>query len=217
MTVVAIDGPAGAGKSTVARRVAAELGLTYLDTGAMYRAVALAARRAGISEADGRALGRLASGLALSLEGDRVLLDEEDVSRSVRAPEIDKIVSRISAFPEVRRAMTEKQRAAAARGGVVIEGRDIGSVVIPDAPVKIYLTASLEERASRRWSQERGRGDRDRTVEEVAAGIAERDRDDMGRSDSPLLRAEGARVVDTTGRTIDEVVREIVELAGGQP
>lgn len=213
MTVIAIDGPAGAGKSTVARRAAEELGFSFLDTGAMYRAVALAVLRAGVDPAEREDVARVAGSAHVSIEGERVRLGAEDVSRAIRGADVDRVVSVISAYPEVRSAMVEAQRTAARRGDVVIEGRDIGSVVVPDADVKVFLTAALEERAARRWQQEAAGRDTSRSIEEVERDIARRDAGDMSRADSPLIKAEDAVVVDTTGRTIDDVVREIVALA----
>jgi cytidylate kinase len=194
--VIAIDGPAGAGKSTVARAVAAALGFTYLDTGAMYRAVALARLR-GIEEP------------AIDFADGRVTLDGEDVSGLVRTPEVSEQASVVSAEPAVREAMVARQRALMAGGDWVAEGRDIGSVVVPGAEVKVFLTADPRERAERR-ARELGAD-----PEEVLRDVLARDERDTTREASPLLRAEGAREVDTTGRSIDEVVSEIVELARG--
>ena len=151
--VIAIDGPAGAGKSTVARAVARALGLTYLDSGAMYRCVALAALRAGAGLDDGVGLGRLVPGLEVALAGGRVSLDGEDVSEAIRTPEVSAAASRVSVHPEVRQAMVERQRALIAAGDYVAEGRDIGTVVSPDATLKVFLTASDAERARRRAAE----------------------------------------------------------------
>jgi CMP/dCMP kinase len=194
--VIAIDGPAGAGKSTVARAVAAALGFTYLDTGAMYRAVALARLR-GLDDP------------SIDFADGRVTLDGEDVGGDIRTPEVSEQASVVSAEPAVREAMVARQRALMAEGDWVAEGRDIGSVVVPGAEVKVFLTADPRERAERR-AKELGAD-----PEEVLRDVLARDERDTSREASPLLRAEGAREVDTTGRTIDEVVSEIVELARG--
>jgi cytidylate kinase len=187
--LVAIDGPAGAGKSTVARAVAEALGFTYLDTGAMYRAAALAC--------SGRAEVDLAL-IDIAFAGDRVLLDGEDVSAAIRTPEASQAASRLATDPAVREALVGKQRALIAGGDWVAEGRDIGTVVAPDAEVKVWLTAAAEERARRR--------------EIPVAEIVERDERDAGRAASPMVAAADAVEVDTTGLPIDSVVRVIVEL-----
>ena len=192
--VIAIDGPAGAGKSTVARRVADALGFTYLDTGAMYRAVALARLR-GTDHTE------------IAFVDGRVTLDGEDVSDSIRTPEVSEEASRVSAEREVRRAMVERQRALMREGDWVAEGRDIGSVVAPQAEVKVFLTADPRERAVRR-AKEIG-ADPDEVLKDVQA----RDERDSTREASPLVRADGAEELDTTGLTIEEVVDKIVGLA----
>jgi cytidylate kinase len=195
--LIAIDGPAGAGKSTVARAVADALGFTYLDTGAMYRCVALAELRGA---ADPLAC-------AIGLDG-RVTLDGEDVSAAVRAPEVGARASEVAARPEVRAALVERQRALIAAGDYVAEGRDIGTVVAPDAELKVFLTASAQERARRRAAQ---------TGADDAVVLREqalRDERDATREHSPLAAAADAVALDTTGLEIDEVVRRIVDLAG---
>jgi CMP/dCMP kinase len=205
--VVAIDGPAGSGKSTVARAVAARLGVAYLDTGAMYRSVAFAAIGHGVDPADGDALAKLASSLDIQL-GDRVLVDGVDATAAIRGPAVTATVSAVSAHPAVRAEMVRRQRQwAADHGGGVAEGRDIGTVVFPDADVKVFLTASEEERARRRQ-----RDDRAPDVTAVAAELARRDALDSTRAASPLRPADDARVIDTTGRTVDEVVDQVLEL-----
>jgi cytidylate kinase len=186
--LVAIDGPAGAGKSTVARAAADALGFTYLDSGAMYRAVALAAPRDPAS-------------LRIAFAHGRVLLDGEDVSEAIRTPEISQAASRVATDPAVRAALVEQQRALLAGGDWVAEGRDIGTVVAPGAEVKVWLTASLEERARRRG--------------ESAADVRERDERDEGREHSPMVAAADAVEIDTTGLTVDEVVARIVALVRG--
>jgi cytidylate kinase len=197
--VVAIDGPAGAGKSTVAKAVAAELGFTYLDSGAMYRCVALASLRQGAPPA------AIAGAVRIEL-GDSVLLDGEDVSEAIRAPEVSEQASRAAADPAVREAMAVQQRRLLSDGDWVAEGRDIGSVVAPDAAVKVYLTASPQERARRR-AQELGA--------DAATVLAEqtiRDQRDAGREHSPMGPTADATVLDTDGLTLDEVVARVLEL-----
>jgi cytidylate kinase len=193
--LVAIDGPAGAGKSTVARAVARALGFTYLDTGAMYRSAALAWPRDPAT-------------LDIAFDGDRVLLDGEDVSAAIRTPEISERASEIAARPEVREALVARQRALIAGGDYVAEGRDIATVVAPDAEVKVFLTAAPEERARRR-AAELGA---DQTI--VAQELALRDQRDTGHGRTTLEPAPGAQPLDTTGLTIDEVVAQIVDRVG---
>jgi cytidylate kinase len=204
VTVVAIDGPAGAGKSSVARGVAAELGFTYLDTGSMYRAVALAAAERG---ADPPSVAR-----ALKIEplGDRILLDGVDVTAKIRAPEVSEAASRAAADPAVRRAVVEQQRRLLDTGDWVAEGRDIGTVVAPSAEVKVFLTADPEERARRR-AAELGID-----PARVLAEQAIRDERDRTREHSPLEPAAGAVVVDSTHMSLDEVVQRIAELVPGR-
>jgi CMP/dCMP kinase len=197
--VVAIDGPAGAGKSTVARESARALGFTYLDSGAMYRAVGLMASRHGGRPAD------RAAELDIEL-GERVLANGEDVTDAIRTPEVSEAASRVATDPAVRDALVRKQRELLSEGDWVAEGRDIGSVVAPEAAVKVYLTASPEERARRR-AEELGTD-----VETVLRDQALRDAQDMDREHSPLVRADGAVDLDTTGLSVDEVVERIVAL-----
>jgi CMP/dCMP kinase len=209
--IVAIDGPAGAGKSTIARAVAEKLAWDYLDTGAMYRAVALRALERGIEAADDDGLTRLASDADIKVSGGTVLLDGTDVTGRIRADDVTSIVSRVSTVPGVRRAMARVQRAAAAAGDVVMEGRDIGSIVAPHAEVKVFLTASPEERARRRALQ----SNLPLTPEVLAtvrAAIDERDARDESRSDSPLTRTPDAVLLDTTDLTVEQVVDRIVAL-----
>jgi cytidylate kinase len=216
--IIAIDGPAGAGKSATARELAVRLALPYLDTGAMYRAVALLARRAGLErlDADGQArVVGFAERLAVSFRGDpraqRVILDGEDVTDALRAPDVSQMASVVSAIPEVRRQMVRRQRELAARSGGVIEGRDIGTVVFPDATLKIFLTAEPEVRARRRF-EELGRRGVAASWEDVLEEQRERDRRDSTRADSPLRPAEGAVVFDTSRLTLAEVVDALAAL-----
>jgi cytidylate kinase len=205
--VIAIDGPAGAGKSTVARGVARALGFTYLDSGAMYRSVALAALRARLDLDDGEALGKLASELEISLDHGRVRIGDEDVSDAIRDAAVSEAASRVSVHPGVRESMVARQRAMIDRGRYVAEGRDIGTVVSPEAPLKIYLTASEAERARRR-ALERGAA-----LAEVRAELAERDERDASREHSAMRPADDAVEIDTTGLGVDDVVERVVDLA----
>jgi cytidylate kinase len=206
--VVAIDGPAGSGKSTVARAVAERLGIDYLDTGAMYRAVAFSAMRVGIDPEDDVAVAELANAMTLEV-ADSVLVDGVDATIEIRSPEVTRAVSVVAANPEVRKELVRRQREwAAEHGGGVVEGRDIGTVVFPGAAVKVYMTASDEERAQRR-SQEL----LDMHYDEVAADIARRDHIDSTRQHDPLTAAPDAVIVDTTTCTVDQVVHLVLELA----
>jgi cytidylate kinase len=205
--VIAIDGPAGAGKSSVARGVAAALGFTYLDSGAMYRCAALAAIERGLDLDDGAVLGALARELEVGFEGPRVLLGERDVSAEIREPPITAAASRVSVHPQVREAMVARQRALIHSGDYVAEGRDIGTVVSPEAPLKVFLTASAEERARRR-AAETGED-----FESVLAAQRNRDGRDTEREHGALRAAEDAVQVDTTGLGLEEVVREVIALA----
>ncbi|MBV8304926.1 MAG: (d)CMP kinase [Acidimicrobiia bacterium] len=208
MPLVAIDGPAGSGKSTVARAVADRLGAAYLDTGAMYRSVTLAALQRGVEASDGEALATLARSLDIEV-GARVLVDGVDVTTAIRRTDVTAVVSAVSAHPPVRAEMVRRQRRwAEAHGGEgVVEGRDIGTVVFPDADVKVFLTASEQERARRRQRDERAPH-----VDAVAADLARRDAIDSTRAASPLRAADDAVVIDTTGHTVDEVVDQVVGL-----
>ena len=208
--VVAIDGPSGSGKSTVSRGVARELGLEVLDTGAMYRAVTLAALNAGVSLGDEDACAKVATDANVSVEHGVTLLDGNDVSDEIRGPAVTAAVSLVSAHPAVRRVLVDRQRAwISAHGGGVVEGRDIGTVVFPHAPVKVFLTASDEERAQRRHRDEAAAA-RDVEVEAVREALQRRDQIDSSRTASPLRAADDAIVIDTTGRDVDDVVDEIV-------
>ena len=205
--VIAIDGPAGAGMSTVARGVAAALGYTYLDSGAMYRAAALAALREGADLGDGEALGVLARGLDLALDGASVRLGGEEVTAAIRTPEVTAAASRVSVHPEVREAMVAQQRALIAAGRYVAEGRDIGTVVSPDSPLKVFLTATPEERARRRAAES------GESPKAVLAAMRDRDSRDREREHGALRAAPEAVEMDTTGLSSDEVVARVVELA----
>jgi cytidylate kinase len=205
--VIAIDGPAGAGKSSVARGVAASLGFTYLDSGAMYRCVALAGIERGADLDDGEAMGEVARSLEIDLGQGRVRLDERDVSAAIREPGVTAAASHISIHPQVREAMVARQRDLIAAGRYVAEGRDIGTVVSPDAPLKVFLTAGEEERARRRAAQ---------TGEDPVAVLAaqrERDERDETREHSALRAAPDAVELDTTGLALEAVVERIVEMA----
>jgi len=213
--IVAIDGPSGVGKSTLSRRLAEHLGYVNIDTGAMYRSVALATRRAGLAADDENGLAQLCERLVIDFqrtpEGLRVLLDGEDVSEEIRAPEVSLLTARVAAIPAVREAMVSQQRRLGAAGGVVLEGRDIGTVVFPDAEIKVFLQASSEERGRRRYLELRAKGlevDLEQTVREVE----ERDRADMNRSVAPLVQAPDAVLVDTTELDIEGVFARLLDL-----
>jgi cytidylate kinase len=217
--IIAIDGPVGSGKSTLARRVAALMGYVYIDTGAMYRAVALKALRRGVPLDAADQLTALAGNTRIDLRaedgGQRVFLDGEDVTGAIRTPDVSQAASKVAVIEGVRRVLVAEQRRAGAQGGVVMEGRDIGSVVFPDAELKIFLTASDETRAERRWREHQQKGDAidlPRTLDE----IHERDKRDSGRSSSPLVRAKDAVVVDSTAMDPEEVARLVVMLAEKQ-
>jgi len=216
--VVAIDGPSGSGKSTVARGVAAALGLGVLDTGAMYRSVALIALERGLPLDDGDACTRAAATIDLDLEDGRLRVDGRDLSTAIRGPEVTAAVSAVSAHPGVRAELVARQRRwVEEHGGGVVEGRDIGTVVFPEAPLKVFLTAGDEERARRRQRDEEA-ADRTVGMAEVQESLARRDALDSGRTVSPLRAAADAVIVDTTGRTPEAVVAELVaryrEVAG---
>lgn len=214
---IAIDGPAGAGKSTTARKVAEHLGYVYIDTGAMYRAVTLAALQRDTTF-DDVALGELAESLDIRLEpttdGQRVLVNGEDVTRAIREAAVTSNVSQVSVFPRVRRALVQRQRMLGLHGGVVMDGRDIGSVVFPHAEIKVFLVADVDERVRRRVIDADQRGEH-LDVETVRRHIIERDKLDSEREVSPLIKPEGAVEIDTTHCTIDDQVQRILELVDG--
>lgn len=213
--VIAIDGPAGAGKSTVSRRLADALGYRYVDTGAMYRVIGVLAGERGIALTDSIALAALCDATAIEFveRGGQVrtYAGGRDLSESIRTPEAAQLASKVSAVPVVRERLVAKQRAMGAVGGVVMEGRDIGTVVFPDAPVKVFLDAAARERARRRASELSGSAPAD--VERMAREIAERDARDRDRAHSPLRPAADALVIDTTDKTIDEIVAALRALA----
>lgn len=207
MRVIAIDGPAGAGKSTVGRAVAKRLGLGYLDTGAMYRAVTFAALRRAIDPADQEVVGSLAESIELKLDDDTVLVDGVDATIEIRGREVTSAVSAVASNSHVRSELVRRQRGwVADHGGGVVEGRDIGSVVFPDATIKLFITASPRVRAQRRVSEMGG------DLDEVEASIVERDRKDSTRENSPLHQASDSLVVNTSDLTIDEVVEQVIGL-----
>jgi cytidylate kinase len=215
--VVAIDGPAGAGKSTIARAVAGRLGYVYIDSGAMYRAVALWALRNGIAPDDSHKLDEVArhARIEFAAGASTVLLNGEDVSLAIREPEVSDAASKVSALPGVRRAMVDAQREMAAGTSVVMEGRDIGTVVFPDATIKIFLDANPEVRAERRAEELRGKG-MDVGAQSVAQEMADRDRRDRTRTESPLVQAPDAIYVDTTGLSIKDVEEAVLRIIRGR-
>lgn len=217
--VVAIDGPSGAGKSTVAKILAARLGVPYIDTGAMYRAVGLAAREAGVPLpiADPARVARIAESLSIELEtgpGGRVFVNGRDVTAAIREPEISRYASAVSAIPEVRRRLVLEQRRLAGERGGVMEGRDIGTKVFPGTPHKFFLTASLPERAARRAAELASRGT-PQPYAEVLAEMEKRDSDDRTRRESPLTHDESYAVVDSSGRDAEAVAGEIEKRVRG--
>ena len=218
--VIVLDGPSGAGKSSTARAVAARLGILLLDTGALYRAVALRALQNGVSPDDTAAVERCAAEARLDLtgspDGPHVLLEGTDVSREIRTPEVSELASRFAALPGVRRDLVAIQRGIALRGPVVAEGRDLGTVVFPDADVKIYLDADLATRAERRARELQARGIAASSAD-VREDLIRRDQRDRTRLDSPLRRAEDAIAVDTTGLSLEEQVDQVLEIIRADP
>ncbi len=210
-TIIAIDGPSGAGKGTVARGVAARLGYRHVDTGAMYRAVAWKAQHDGINLTDEEAVAAVGRRATFDLEDGRVVIDGHDVARAIRTPEMDRAAAEVARHPAVRRVLVERQRAMGQSGQIVMEGRDIGTVVFPDAALQISLDASPEERARRR-AADPAHTARGTQLSDIATALAERDRSDSTRADSPLAIAEDAVVIDTTGISIDSVIERVLEL-----
>ena len=210
--IVAVDGPSGAGKGTVARATALALGYTHVDTGAMYRAVAWRALDAGIPLEAGDRVAAVATAATFALDGGRTVIDGHDVTAAIRTPAIDMAAAAVARIAPVRAVLVERQRALGRDGGVVMEGRDIGTVVFPDAEVKIYLDALPEERARRRAADPAHTSSATSDVAHVAAGLAIRDKSDSSRSVSPLTKAADAVYIDTTGVPIDDVVARVVAL-----
>ena len=214
-TAVAIDGPSGAGKSTIARAAAGHLGFVYVDTGAMYRTIGLAAYRAGVALGDNEAvlplLDTIEVGLTYQDGEQRVMLNGEDVSGLIRTPEMSKYASFVSAIPAVRAFLLETQRDMAKKHSVIMDGRDIGTVVLTDAELKLFMTASVETRAMRRHLENLERG-LESNLEDITREVAERDYQDTHRENSPLKAAEDAIILDTSDMTIDEVVDYVMKL-----
>jgi CMP/dCMP kinase len=214
--IIAIDGPVGSGKSTVARRVAEMLGYVYVDTGAMYRALALKASRDKVALDAHDDLAQMADETRIDLRNDKgaqkIFLDDADVTSAIRSPEVSQAASKIAVIPGVRRVLVAEQRRVGQLGGVVMEGRDIGTIVFPDADLKIFLTASAEVRAERRWREHQAKGDAI-DLERTLAEIHDRDRRDLERESSPLKRAPDAVLVDSTSMDAEEVARLISQLA----
>ena len=214
MTKIAIDGPAGAGKSSISKKVAKKLGYVYIDTGAMYRTVGLKAVRCGIETTDSEGVGSILAGLDIDIRHEGVeqyiYLDGENVSDKIRTPEISMAASNVSAIPAVRVAMVDMQRKLAQNHDVVMDGRDIGSFVLPDAEIKIFLTASVEARAKRRYNELIEKGEKV-DFEDVRAEMIQRDKNDSTRAVSPLVVADGATVIDTSLLSFDESVNTVIE------
>jgi cytidylate kinase len=209
--IVAIDGPSGAGKGTVARRVAGELRYRYVDSGAMYRAVGWKALRQQLALDNEEAVARLADASVLEVSEAAVRIDGLDVTRAIRTPEIDRAAAAVARLPSVRAVLVARQRALSAEGGLVMEGRDIGTVVFPQADVKIYLDASAEERARRRAADPAHSGG-PAAIADVASALTARDESDRTRTTSPLYAAEDAAIVDTTGKPVEQVVAEVIAI-----
>ncbi len=208
--IIAIDGPSGVGKGTVARAIAAELGYRHVDSGAMYRAVGWKAAQLGVPLDREDELARIATDSAIAISGTLVAIDGTDITRAIRTPEIDKAAAAVARLPKVRAILVDRQRQLGLDGGIVMEGRDIGTVVFPDADLKLYLDASAEERARRRASDAAHSGPI--ALAEVATALEERDQSDSTRAASPLYAAADATVIDTTGTPIDVVVARVMGL-----
>lgn len=214
--IIAIDGPSGAGKGTVARALAARLGYRHIDTGAMYRALAWKAIHDGVDLTDEAAAAALGERAAFDVEAGRIGIDGHDVRSAIRTPEIDKAAAAVARHPAVRRALVARQRSYGEGGGVVMEGRDIGTVVFPGADVKIYLDASPDERARRRAADPAHASSKSTQLADVATALAERDKSDSTRAVSPLAVAPDAVVIDTTGLPIDRVVERVLALVSAK-
>ena len=217
---IAIDGPAGAGKSTIAKAVAKEMGWIYADTGAMYREIALYFINNGIASDEEEKINVAVDDISISIAFDEdgkqlVILNGEDVSGKIRTEEVSAMTSKISVYPKVREKLVNLQRELAKAQSLVMDGRDIGTTVLPDATLKVYLTASVEERARRRYLEYVQKGE-EADIEEIKADIAERDYRDMHREISPLAQAEDAVLVDSSDMTIDEVIAKLIELFNGK-
>ena len=214
--IIAIDGPSGAGKGTVARAVAVRLGYRHVDTGAMYRALAWKALHDGLDLSDEASVAAVAERARFDVEGGRITIDGHDVATAIRTPEMDRASAMVARHPAVRRVLVARQRSYGQGGGVVMEGRDIGTVVFPDADVKIYLDASPEERARRRAADPAHTSSRNTQLSDVATALAERDRSDSTRTASPLAVAPDAVVMDTTGLPVDRVVEQVLTLVNSK-
>jgi len=214
--IIAIDGPSGVGKGTVARAVAAALGVKHVDTGAMYRAVAWRAEQLGLPLDDEAQIEQLATGCAIAINGSEITIDGADASQAIRTPEIDRATTRIARLPNVRAALVARQRAMGLAGGVVMEGRDIGTVVFPDADVKIFLDASADERARRRAHDPAHTSSQTQQLADIAQAMQKRDESDRTRRASPLARAEDAVLIDTTEMPIPQVVERVMDIVAGK-
>lgn len=214
MTKIAIDGPAGAGKSTISKKVAKELGYVYIDTGAMYRAVGLKAVKCGIETTDAAGVSTILDEIDIDIRHEgveqHIYLDGEDVSSKIRTPEISMAASNVSAIPAVREKLVELQRKLAMNHNVVMDGRDIASFVLPDAEVKIFLTASVQARAQRRYAELIEKG-QDVSLEDVKAEMIQRDKNDSTRACSPLVIAEGAQVIDTSELSLEDSINAVID------